>query len=347
MRKFHIYAFISSLPLLAIIIAIWLVDPYNLFRNDEKFNEEKFRIGYGFDQGRRYKIFTYLNNPTDKIILGASEINVINEQNIPEKGWHSLSYGGAPLYESLQMYWEISKRHHLSKVIIAPEFIKYCLTISSSYGHDYYSNFNWINSQSAKAFEIYNKKQLYFTDKYSIKATYANLCNYIGMNSNRGVPDMSKSEFWKEQIDYALETYSEDFSLSSKKKDLRRNLEEIKKDAMKKNTELIIVIPVQHIDLLKLEYRNETFQTYQEYIQTLVDVFGKVHYLAYIKGVSDEVNQFFDPFHYQSADLYIDKIYRGDSHLVITKSNVDSLLEIKKEIDNYEKDIIFDSNSNL
>jgi hypothetical protein len=323
-------------PLLVGVGLVFFIDPYYLFSRDFIFNEEKFDIGYGFDQGRRYKIFTYLNNPTDKIILGASEINIINERNIPEEGWHSLSYGGAPLQESLNMYWQIRKDHQLTKVIIAPEFIKYYLALSYDYSNFYYSNFNWASCQSEVAFKIYQKKYLYFTDKYTIKSTWAYLLNMFDTQVSRGKPEGSKADFWKQQIDYAKKVYAEDVYNSKRKDEIRRLFENIKEDA-KNNAEIIIVIPVQHIDLLKLEYADTVFNTYLDYLMMLVDIFGSVHYLAYIDDVSKDENAFSDPFHCNQEKLYIDKLFKNDYHLVVNRDNTrDQLDSIRKFIIGYE-----------
>lgn len=325
MKRFHIIVIISLMPLMLVSLLVVAVDPYNLFSTI--YSEEKYNIGYGYDQGRRYKIFSYLNNPKDNVILGASEINVLNERNIPEEGWQSLSYGGAPLYESLEMYWVISKKHKLAKVIIAPEFIKYCLSISMDYGNDSFSNFKWKSSQSFQALEIYSKKYLYFTDKYTLKSMVNVLSNELGFKYSRGIPDTSKEEFWQEQLDYAYKVYAEDFALSTKKDDVKIKFQEIKKDADQHHTKILIILPIQHVDLLKIEFAGSVFDTYEEYINMLVEVFGEVHYLAYVENLSEKEECFHDPFHFNSSDLYIDVLFKKRQHLVINEVNAKESLD--------------------
>lgn len=332
MKRFIIRGLLYSLPLLLLVVLIRVVDPYYLFSDEASFDEDKFKIGYSFDQGRRYKINTYMNNPKDNIILGASEINVINERNIPEPGWHSLSYGGAPLQESLRMYWEIDKYHDIKSVLIAPEFIKFYHAVSTSNGDPYYANFDWQSSQSAKAFDIYNNKPNYFIDKYTIKSTF----NYLGKNifgkKLSGIPSSSKSDFWESQLSYADNTYNHDIVIKSKVDSIAKLFKDIADDIKIKNRNAIIVIPVQHVDLLKYEFQDSIFNYYRDYLHMLIDNFGQIYYFGYTESVSEDSDKFSDPFHYLSEDIYIDGIFKNKGGVILDKSNVDHYLKSIKSI---------------
>lgn len=330
MKRFYIRGVIYLLPLLIVLLAIYIVDPYYLFTDSKKYDEDKFKIGYSYDQGRRYKINTYLNNPKDKIILGASEINVISERNIPEEGWHSLSYGGAPLQESLRMYWVIDSIHNLKEIIIAPEFIKYFLSISSNNGDPYYANFDWNTSQSVKAFEIYNNKLDYFIDKYTLKSTWSYLLNKLRKENLSSVPNSTKETFWDSQLDYAKETYN-NVIIENKIPEINKKFSEIKDNAINKSQNIKIVIPIQHVDLLKYEFQDGVFEYYKDYLKMLVDTFGKVYYFAYTENISDKNNLFSDPFHYQNGDLYIDGLFRWKNVTLLNKDNIDVKLDSIKE----------------
>lgn len=337
MKQFHTKTLICLLPLLVIVVIVRIVDPYCLFTDVNRFDEEKYKVGYGYDQGRRYKIFTYWNNPQAKIILGASEINVLNENNIPEEGWHSLSYGGAPLEESLLIYKEVVKDHPLKKVIIAPEFIKYYLSLSTDYSNGFYANFKWSASQSARSLEIYNNKLLYFTDKYVLRSTIDIIGGLFGATGTRGTPKGDKEAFWSDQLDYAEKVYKEDVFHSPKHAKLIELLSEIKEDAEARKIAIEIVVPTQHIDLLKLEFQKETFETYKAYIQTFVDIFDSVHYLAYIEDVSEDKEFFLDPFHLVKPDLYIEKLFKNGDHIILDNSNTQIILnEIRNVVNAYE-----------
>lgn len=330
MKRFIIRSLVYLSPLLLVVAVVLLVDPYYLFNKNAAFNEDKYEIGYSFDQGRRYKIFTYWNNPTDKIILGASEINIINERNIPENGWHSLSYGGAPLQESLRMYWEVSKEHHLTKVIIAPEFIKFYNAISSGKGDPYYANFSWGASQSAKALDIYNNKFDYFIDKYTLKSAWNYLISQVKSHNNRSKPKGTKAEFWESQMDYARKIYGVNVVFEEKLEELLGIFSKIKEDADENGTEIMIVIPVQHVELLREEFQDGVYDVYHRYINSLIDIFGGVYYLAYTQGISDNDEMFSDPFHCKTERPYLEALFGNHKIEMITKDNLDQYLESVK-----------------
>lgn len=327
MKRFIIRSLFYLSPLFVIVIVVYLVDPYYLFRSNESYNDHKYEIGYSFDQGRRYKIFTYWNNPTDKIILGASEINIINERNIPDEGWHSLSYGGAPLQESLRMYWEVCKTHKLTKVLIAPEFIKYYNAISSANGDPYYTNFSWETSQSAKALDIYDNKLDYFIDKYTLKSTWYYLVDRFCTQTTRNKPSGTKDDFWNHQIKYARGVYGENIIFPERKQEILSLFRSIKEDAKSKGVEVMIVIPIQHIDLLKEEYKKDVYNVYIEYLSSLVEIFDGIYYLAYTEGVSDNIDYFSDPFHCTIVEPYIEVLF-GEKQRFFTKETILPELEI-------------------
>lgn len=334
MKKFAIRSLFYISPLILVVVAILVIDPYYLIHKDKEFNQDVFNIGYSFDQGRRYKIFTYLNNPTDKIILGASEINVINERNIPEEGWHSLSFGGAPLQESLRLFLEITSKYPVKKAIIAPEFIKYYNAVSSGNGDPYYANFQWETSQSFDAFSIYNNKLDYFVDKYTLKASFEVIKHQIGINSLRSVPQLSKATFWQHQMDYAKDVYGGNALLGFKQEELKQLFVDLKAHADSLGIDVVIAIPPQHKDLLQLELGDKIFDTYQSYICTLVDIFGQIQYLAYADGISGDEESFSDPFHCLTAEPLLDVQFRGDERYLLSneKQVINRLNEIKIKI---------------
>ena len=307
MKKFLIRCLLYASPLFIVFLTVFLVDPYYLFTSNDYYDKDKYEIGYSYDQGRRYKIFTFWNNPTDKIILGASEINVISELNIPESGWHSLSYGGSPLQESLKMYWEVRQDHHLSKVIIAPEFIKFYNAISSGNGDPYYANFSWTTSQSKKALDIYHNKFDYFLDKYTMKSTWK--CITTSKSDILSKPKTSKNNFWTSQLDYAHQVYEGNTVFPEKIPEILELFQSIKRDADNNNINIIIVIPIQHVDLLKIEFQPHVYNIYKNYIQSLIEIFGNIYYFAYTAGASENDSLFSDPFHYLEPDIYLNNIW--------------------------------------
>lgn len=334
MIRFLRRGFLYSLPLFFAVFYIGLIDPYSLFGTNRSFDQLKFNIGYSYDQGRRYKIFSYFNNPTDKIILGASEINVINEHNIPEGGWHSLSFGGAPLRESLDLFWKVAEDNELKKVIFAPEFIKYYTAVSFE-KDDIYSidHYNWNATQSFKALDLYRNKPEYFVDEYTIKSSYSYFMSKIGIEYARGIPQMTKNEFWSSQLSFAKKTYCENRTVNKTlQKEIFDSFQRIKIYAESKGIEIKIIIPIQHYDLIALEFDCFTYKYYYEYLSMLISIFNKVYFFDYPNDISCNRELFSDPFHYSDSNIYIDAIWNGNYKYckVLTVDNCKHFLDSVK-----------------
>lgn len=309
MLKFLQKGLLFSVPLLFIFISVYIIDPYYLYHKNRLFNQTIYDIDYSFDQGRRFKIISYLNNPKPNIILGASEINLIHERNIPEEGWHSLSFGGAPLQESVDIFWRIVAEHNIKKIILAPEFIKFYNDCIGEY-------YTWGSSQSAKAYELYDNKLDYLLDKNAIKSAWYYLLSEFGIENSSNKPKMTKEEFWQHQLSYAEGQYSQIVSENEFEKSFAK-LRNIASYCKKHNIEVQVVIPIQHKDLTLIEFNEISYSIYKRYLLSLIKTFGKVYYFDYPNRVSINNNYFSDPFHYTDESTYINAIWHSDDSLCI------------------------------
>ncbi len=320
MRKYLTKGFVFAIPVLVIFMTVFMIDPYYLYHKDRPFSQELYDIDYSLDQGRRYKIITYLNHPDPYIILGASEINLIHERNIPEAGWHSLSFGGAPLQESLDLFWLITKSHEIKRIIFAPEFIKFynaCLG-------EFYS---WNSSQSCKAIELFDNKLDYLCDKNVIKSSFYALTSRFGISSDKNKPQMTKDEFWKQQLSYGERQFSQEVSdlLFSK------TMEKIKKMAnycQEHNIIVTVVIPAQHDDLIRVEYSDVSYPIYRKYLTHLVELFGKVYFFDYPNSVTEDAELFSDPFHLTVDTLYLETLWKDNKRNCIILESESDLLKL-------------------
>ena len=320
MKINYIKIVLFTLPLIIVVSLILLVDPYNLWHTGAKYDIDKYKIGYAYDHGHRYKIFSFLNNPKEKIILGASEINVIDEHNIPEDGWQSLSFGGAQLEETIDLFWYVANNYKLSNVILAPEFIKYYNAII---GSDI-SYYNWNTTQSYNAIDLFYNKTEAMLDKYTILSTCDHLANYLFNTKSKSSPDMTKEAFWKHQMDYAMTQFA--YSVDANKKQaLLSSLDSIAIYAKNQGIKMTIVLPIQHTDLILLEYSDTIYPIYRDYLSHLIKIFGRVYYFDYPNNVSSNPDKFSDPFHYIDSDLYLNTLW-GDSkisELILLQNDTD------------------------
>lgn len=323
MKKFIFRGLLYALPLILHVVAIAIVDPYYMFHHKRPFNQTKYDIGYSYDQGHRYKIFRYLNNPQSNIILGASEINVISERNIPEEGWQSLSFGGAELEESIDLFWFIAKNNKLKRVILAPEFIKFYNAIIASDINRYC----WTGTRAALTIDLFDNKLESFVDKYTILSTYFLILRQLGVESGRNKPSGGKDEFWAEQLQYGKQQFSSQYD-ESKRQAIYSSLNKIGEYCKKESIEILVVLPIQHTDLISLEYSPKVYPIYRDYLANLISSFGKVYYFDYPNKVSENSELFSDPFHYLYPELYLNAIWGVNVGDVIILNSWDDLKNI-------------------
>lgn len=319
MIRFYKKLFLFCFPVIFVFLIVVYIDPYYLYHRDREFSKTKYDIGYSFDQGRRYKIFSFLNSPKPNIILGASEINVIHERNIPEDGWHSLSFGGANLEESIDLFWKIVEDNKIERLLFAPEFIKFynaCLG-------EFYA---WNSSQSARAYDLYNNKLEYLVDKNVIRSSYYCILNDWGIENKRGKPQLTKKEFWKHQLEYGREQYSKKI-FSDNLERIYSRLKEIGTHCKANDIKVIIVLPIQHVDLISLEYSTDIYPIYRDYLFNLINIFGSIYYFDYPNPNSMNDEKFSDPFHYISADVYLESLWGTNEDYLLLDSE-ESLLKI-------------------
>lgn len=320
MIRFYKNLFLFCLPVIFILLIVAYIDPYYLYHKNREFCKTKYDIGYSFDQGRRYKIFSFQNSPKPNIILGASEINVIHERNIPEDGWHSLSFGGANLEESMDLFWKIVNDNKIERLLFAPEFIKF---YNASLGEFY----AWNSSQSARAYDLYNDKLEYLIDKNVVRSTYYCLLNNFGITNERGKPQLTKKEFWKHQLEYGMGQYSKTI-LADKLNYIYSRLRDIGIYCNTNDIEVTIVLPIQHVDLISLEYSADIYPIYREYLSNLIDIFGCIYCFDYPNSNSMDRKKFSDPFHYTSADIYLESLWGSKKNNYLLLDSKESLLKI-------------------
>jgi len=328
MKKFLIKSALFLSPLTLLIIGEYIIDPYYLFHDSGNCSKELYEIGYSYDQGRRYKTFRYLKkeNNTDKIIMGSSQINVLTEDIIPEKGWMSLSFGGVHLKETLDMFMNLVDKERVNKVLLAPEFVSYCAAVS-----DENDNYRWSTSSIYQVEDEFNDKASYFIDKCVFQASFSYLVSLLGGDNSRGVPQTSKDEFWKEQLDYCNKMFTASV-VEIQRKQVTDMFTDFKREADRNGINVIVVIPAQHLDIIKMEYSEGIFSQYASYLEFLVNTFNNVYYFDYPNSVTNNKDFFGDPMHCNNAQIYISSLWpQNDTDeyegIKLTKDNICEILE--------------------
>ena len=149
---------------------------------------------------------------------------------------------------------------------------------------------------------------------------------------------MSKEQFWSEQLLYALNTYENNIIDKKMQLLILNRFKEIKNIADEYEVEIKIVIPIQHVELVNIEYTDRVYPYYLDYLKKLVDIFGEIYYFDYPNEKSLDYNLFSDPFHYTDSDIYINTLWQDDYSfcLKLNENNIDKHIEdIRIQIKNY------------
>jgi hypothetical protein len=98
---------------------------------------------------------------------------------------------------------------------------------------------------------------------------------------------------------------------------------------------VIIVLPIQHTDLINVEYSKDVYPLYRDYLSHLIEIFGTVYYYDYPNELSSDNALFSDPFHYIDANVYLNSLWGNDQRYMKKLLTVESLLWVDSIRDNY------------
>lgn len=316
MNKFIKRIFIFQIPFIIFTIVIFIIDPYNYFRNTKQ-NEYKNHIAYSSDWGRRAYLISYKNFTTSKVILGYSQANKIQISNIPESNWCKLTFGGADTWEVIESFEIISKNPKLKKVIIDLNAFNYIMACSRPYIKEL--------SPSYKAIELLDHPMQYFTDPVVVESTFSYL-KFMLVNDTtylkKGKPSEIREMFWDSQLKLGEDVFKSNYEVSRKK--LKQSLNEIKEYCDSKNIEIVVFSSFMNIELQEIakEFKLKVF------LPDIIEIFGEIHDFTYPNAYTKNKENFEDPFHASSDSVYIKALWKNDTNYcrVVTKDNINDIV---------------------
>jgi uncharacterized protein (DUF2164 family) len=281
MKKFIQRCILFSIPLWIYASIIILIDPFNYFNSTLVINQkDKQSISENIDI-RYWKIMNYQNKKSKNIILGDSRSNFPVEyiEEKTGKGFYNFSIYASTIEEMTDIFWYVSKQTDLETVYIGLNFNHY----------NKYNNKNLLIDKIQKSNLV-----SYIFENASYKASYNIIQSKLtGKINKKGMPDMSKEKFWKQQLDTEADKY---YSLYKYPGNYYKKLEEIAAYCKEKNIKLLFFSPPTHIDLqnkikeYKLEKEFERFKSDLKSLGTWVD-------FDYPSELTQDKNKFTDPFH--------------------------------------------------
>jgi len=174
--------------LLAYIITIIIIDPYNYFNTGIVSQDVKLRIAYPLNE-RLTKIIEYKHDPSPNILIGDSRINGLNVDLIKEvtgNKYFNFGYGACTIPETIDNFWLASEQQELRNVVIG---------ICFSFYNKYYNKnlFKEAYRESTLFYCVFNSSNIQVIF-YMIKDLFSKEKIVLGK------PEIDTEEFWKESI---------------------------------------------------------------------------------------------------------------------------------------------------
>ena len=287
MKKFVLKSFIFMIPFLILIVIEVLIDPFNYF-SEEK-NKELHNLKENISQKENtylYKLIKYDRNPCPIIILGDSRMNKLSpslfESNNIEKV-ANLAIGGGNIQDAIEIFKYVSDKHYIKKIYWGVSIESY--------------NGTRLKNEASPSIKIKKSLLLYLLNRYTFSSTMLILRSVI-FNEQIDLykPPSSKDIFWQSQIDLCSR-YLKNYSYP---KNYYNDFKKIVSYCLEKNIKLVFVITPTHIDLQKKVHE---FNLDEEYKRFKIDIesFGDVYDFNYPNIITNNKNNFNDPFHFKDS----------------------------------------------
>ncbi|WP_419769431.1 MAG: hypothetical protein ACNI3C_08765 [Candidatus Marinarcus sp.] len=303
------------------IIALlnFLIDPLRMFSHSNRFNN----MQSDFDERQQKTNNLYfVKSDYNNLILGSSRSTYLNQNYFYDKTFNYSANGMSPYeYEIfIDNFAKITKKD-IKKIIIGIDFFGTAIEKNKDFIHENYlknsMSFmyrykNLYNLKLAK-YSIKNIRQNFKTNKayYSRDNVKFTPPNYVLDDKKKIINSLVK--FKQYEYDYRLKEYY--FNLKNKYK----------------NSEFIIFTMPITVNQLEEYEKNGLLESYFQWLNDLVEVFGEVNHFAYPNKITQDLSYFFDAGHaLPKISIYMaDFIMNNDKQLdnfgiKLTKENFNS-----------------------
>ena len=309
MKYFIIRFFYFTLPFLLWLLIVILIDPYNYFSNS-MIIDNSLKMETSFKLNRPlYQLLDFKNHPTTNILLGDSRTNNLKVEifkKYSNQEFTNLAYGGGSLPEIINTFWLVAKKHNLSNVYIG---------LNLTFYNNYRSRDRVIEAE-----EIMRNFFSYAFSVYTFRSTYLIVETIItGNHLKLGVPDISKEEFWKRQLDVSAK---DDYGLYEYPINYGKDLNEISKYCSQHGIHLVFFIPPTHIDLQK-KVKEYNLQAYELRFKNDLKKMGDVYDFDFPSNITADTGNFNDPYHFSPSigEIIVKDLFSNESNkeVVFTK----------------------------
>ncbi|MGD0754911.1 MAG: hypothetical protein ABR927_07605 [Bacteroidales bacterium] len=287
MIKFALKLLIFIIPFLILITIEVFIDPFNYFseEKDKEMLEKKENISFKTNP-YLYKLIKYDRNPCSTIILGDSRMDLLNPskfEKIEKEKVSNLAIGAGTLQDAIEILNYITYKHDIKKIYWGISIETY--------------NGTRLRNRAKSSIEIKNSLPSYLLNRYTFSATML-ICRSFLFNEQIDLykPPFSKDVFWQNQLDLCSR-YLGNYSYPE---NYFKDLKKIADNCLEKNIKLVFVLPPTHIDLQK---KIHEFNLDEEVKRFKIDLesFGDVYDFNYPNVITNDKNNFNDPFHFKDS----------------------------------------------
>lgn len=314
---------IFIIPFMIITALEIYIDPYNYFSYET--NSGMIKLKNEISQkknGYLFKIIEYNRDPVPVIILGESRTAALSPalfEDLSKERTANLAAGGGSLQDVIEIFWYVSQKHKLHKVIIGISLTTY--------------NGILLRDRVSQSIEIINSTPRYLFSSFCFESTML-ICKSIifGQEIAIGKPKMSKDDFWE----FQLSNTARYFGNYSYPQNYYIQLAKVAQYCNDNNIKLIFCINPTHTDLQK---KIVEFGLTREYTKFKKDItfFGDVFDFDIHNIMTNDKKNFTDPYHCTES---FSKIIVNEMAL-----NTPAFSNYYKSVDNMQDDTLRSNNT--
>jgi hypothetical protein len=288
-----------SLPLLAVFLPVYLIDPYGRFSGtsivaDEVRTEYATRVNQALQA-----MITFSKNPQPNVILGDSQMALFRAEEIEALAGHpysNLAYGGGTLAESIATFWYAARTVKLQRVYFGMSF--YSFTDSS-------------RNRISIAEGVIDHPITYFFNGDVLEATWDDAAAEFLHHRVSYRPTADAAAFWQQQLS-ELERRKRTFAPSQQ---TLEQLRAIVRFCRAQGIQFNFVIPPEHVDVRNRIALLGIAQKFADF-KSRVSGLGPTYDCNVVNAVTRDAANFQDPFHMTraTATLMTQSIWSAKQH---------------------------------
>jgi hypothetical protein len=298
-----------ALPFLLYAGFIIATDPFDIVLGHSLVSEQTKLATAALLNPPLWKMNKFVKSPKENVQLGDSRMGHLRAADIRDvsgEDYFNFSFGGASLQEMIDTFWFAARRTNLKNVIIGMNFNVYNDPTKGDKNNSLYS------SRCGTYEEVRANPLVYMLDWDVMQsAVYGAEADWLHINPQIGIPNMSRQAFWRHQLDYGAKMYH-DYQHPAR---YYAALQEVAAYCRRNKVGLTFIIFPSYIELQNMV---ETARLTGEYERFKNDLAGLAVTYDYDlpTELTTNADNFADPFHFKDSvgNIMIREIWQQRLH---------------------------------